>query len=625
MRGQERRMLLVAATPERYQAASRRHNRSTRTRHPPAPEPGALEHAPAARPRARSRSPEQPPSKPQKGSTQTSASAASVRLSDSDTPPSQQGAFKGGSVKRHQTKSASPESLPPNAGGSGHPLAGGRTAAGSSRDDAAKSEARVLSTGTLSEVTPVVTPFVNIQKLSGTIIVPPSLPETLYLDRYQPTKIQPSTKPIVRRGSSWLEAQQQAARAKLYLHGPFLEPHNVDAAAVLRMQAIENVPRSPPPSHRPLDAEAEDRAPRGWHPRDEQQNTPFLGVTSEQKKLRAAVDDNLNMNKPHMCGIEYMGVGQSWKLHPEHLEPSLADVARSMRRSLTGRWSVEPTAPSQPWKGVRKGRIFCNSIPNSDTPQRSRSSCAGPEDSENKSMDRSIQQENSSDYCLARKGPGAFHLVGASVPSLQRDGFRSQFGKKLDVMGRSSQDASVLTHGSYSEWREHPSKLGKMPERKLKVLHNQIGAVKDEVLQVDWTPVPATLPQLLPAAARSDISHPAFKFWRKQRLSTRSQGEPTHNTHAPEPQQTKRVGDDQVKDDLTAWDSPGGNASDDPMIEHGGLQVDQGTTFVTEPGERSDQKNQVGLESERNKETDYGFLVITISRSGSRDDECMET
>jgi hypothetical protein len=459
MRGQERRMLLVAATPERYQAACRRHNRPTRTRHPPAPEPGALEHAPAARPRARSRSPEQPPSKPQKGSTQTSASAASVRLSDSDTPPSQQGAFKGGSVKRHQTKPASPESLPPNAGGSGHPLAGGRTAAGSSRDDAAKSDARVLSTGTLSEVTPVVTPFVNIQKLSGTIIVPPSLPETLYLDRYQPTKIQPSTKPIVRRGSSWLEAQQQAARAKLYLHGPFLEPHNVDAAAVLRMQAIENVPRSPPPSHRPLDAEAEDRAPRGWHPRDEQQNTPFLGVTSEQKKLRAAVDDNLNVNKPHMCGIEYMGEGQSWKLHPEHLEPSLADVARSMRRSLTGRWSVEPTAPSQPWKGVRKGRIFCNSIPNSDTPQRSRSSCAGPEDSENKSMDRSIQQENSSDYCLARKGPGAFHLVGASVPSLQRDGFRSQFGKKLDVMGRSSQDASVLTHGSYSEWREHPSKL----------------------------------------------------------------------------------------------------------------------------------------------------------------------
>jgi hypothetical protein len=166
---------------------------------------------------------------------------------------------------------------------------------------------------------------------------------------------------------------------------------------------------------------------------------------------------------------------------------------------------------------------------------------------------------------------------------------------------------------------------GKMPERKLKVLHNQIGAVKGEVLQVDWTPVPATLPQLLPAAARSDISHPAFKFWRKQRLSTRSQGEPTHNTHAPEPQQTKRVGDDQVKDDLTAWDSPGGNASDDPMIEHGGLQVDQGTTFVTEPGERSDQKNQVGLESERKEETDYGFLVITISRSGSRDDECTET
>ena len=468
MRGRERRRLLVAATPDRYQAASRRHNRGRSPREWKTPPPQT---------RGRSRSLEQASRSPR---PLGSATAACVQLSDAGTPPSRQFAFKGGSVKRHQANSASPDGLPPIAMRSTPTEVSPAKTAGSPRRDSAKAKTEPSFKDTPME------PFVNLQQLSGMWlgVSSGSLYMDSYLDRYQPSKIQPSTKPVLRRGSSWLEVQQSAARENLYAHGPFLEPHAVDATAVLKLQAIENMPRSPPPLYRPLNVEAEDRAPRGWHPRDNQQNAPFVGivfeVASDQEnrslelgagfynqnpiQRRPSVDAvREKIANPCKCGIRYSSIGQSWKVDPD-LDPSLSETASNMRRSLTGRWSVEPTAPSQPWKGVHKRRTSHDPISDGYTVQRSISTGGGLEVSGNKSMGRSFEHETdppggeSTLTYIARKGPGAFHLVGAPIPSLQRDGYRSRCGRTLDAM-QGHQDTSPLTHGSYSEWREDPAKL----------------------------------------------------------------------------------------------------------------------------------------------------------------------
>ena len=479
MRGRERRRLLVAATPERYQATSRWYNKG---RSPPEwkiPQPQT---------RARSRSLEQARRNPLPLGSATAARAQLDTDAGPDTPASGQFAFKchfkGGRVKRLPAKSVSPDGSPPIAmlGTPTEIISPATKTAGSPRRDSG-----TVKTEPSFKVTPVATPFVNLQQLRGVSFgqSPSSLSMDSYLDCYQLSKIQPSTKPVLRRGSSWLEVQQKAARENLYARGPFLEPHAVDATAVLKLQAIANMPRSPPPLHRPLNVESEDRAPRGWHPRDDQQNAPFVGVGSgvasdqESRRLelgagiyhqnpierRQSVDAvREKIANPCKCSIQYSSTGQSWKVDPDDLDPSLAETASNMRRSLTGRWSVEPKAPSQPWNGVHNRRTSHDPISDGYSVKRSISTCAGLEISGNKSTDRSFEHETdppggeSTLLHIARKGPGAFHLVGAPIPSLQRDGYRSRCGRKIDAL-QGHQDTSPLTHGSYSEWREDPSKL----------------------------------------------------------------------------------------------------------------------------------------------------------------------
>jgi hypothetical protein len=139
---------------------------------------------------------------------------------------------------------------------------------------------------------------------------------------------------------------------------------------------------------------------------------------------------------------------------------------------------------------------------------------------------------------------------------------------------------------------------GKMPERKLKMLHNQIGEVKAELLRVDWTPVPVSLPQLLPAAARADITHPSFRFW--QNLTFLTPGplakEPqitgNHQTHAPHQLQANSVADGQSDPGL------GMRVGEDGYNDHDLAQVWPGMTFVTEQREMPG-KCKVGEEGDR--------------------------
>ena len=57
------------------------------------------------------------------------------------------------------------------------------------------------------------------------------------------------------------------------------------------------------------------------------------------------------------------------------------------------------------------------------------------------------------------RSPSSAHLVGGTLPSLQRDGFRSNTGKKLDTFARLAKDPSIHTHGNYERWRMEPSIL----------------------------------------------------------------------------------------------------------------------------------------------------------------------
>lgn len=137
---------------------------------------------------------------------------------------------------------------------------------------------------------------------------------------------------------------------------------------------------------------------------------------------------------------------------------------------------------------------------------------------------------------------------------------------------------------------------GKMPERKLKMLHNQIGEVKAELLRVDWTPVPVSLPQLLPAAARADITHPSFRFWQNLTfltpLAKETQINGTHQTHAPHQMQANSVADGQIDPGL------GVRAGENGNNDHDLAQMWPGTTFVTEQREMPG-KCKVGEEGDR--------------------------
>jgi hypothetical protein len=144
-----------------------------------------------------------------------------------------------------------------------------------------------------------------------------------------------------------------------------------------------------------------------------------------------------------------------------------------------------------------------------------------------------------------------------------------------------------------------------MPERKLKMLHNQIGEVKAELLRVDWTRVPVSLPQLLPAAARADITHPSFRFWQNLTLLTPLAKEPqitgTDQTHTPHHIQANSVADGQSDAGL------GVRVGEDGDNDEDRAQVWPGTTFLTEQskvlgkckvGEEGDRTSQLQEETD---------------------------
>jgi hypothetical protein len=113
---------------------------------------------------------------------------------------------------------------------------------------------------------------------------------------------------------------------------------------------------------------------------------------------------------------------------------------------------------------------------------------------------------------------------------------------------------------------------------------------------VDWTPVPVSLPQLLPAAARADITHPSFRFWQNLTfltpLAKETQINGTHQTHAPHQMQANSVADGQIDPGL------GVRAGENGNNDHDLAQMWPGTTFVTEQREMPG-KCKVGEEGDR--------------------------
>ena len=90
------------------------------------------------------------------------------------------------------------------------------------------------------------------------------------------------------------------------------------------MQRIENMPRSPPLSHRPEELDNPDRSPTGWHHRNTAQNTLmcFMGVVNnpnETRRVSVSIGGEY-VAMPPTCAIEYQGVGEVWKVHPNELE-----------------------------------------------------------------------------------------------------------------------------------------------------------------------------------------------------------------------------------------------------------------------------------------------------------------
>ena len=282
-------------------------------------------------------------------------------------------------------------------------------------------------------------------------------------DGKAPSKISP-LKPVLRRGANWLESKQEAVRLKLQQHGSFLESHSIDQTAQMHMHAIENVPRSPPPTHRREQPESADRAPCGWHARENQNNAPFMGTT-DAKKMPCK---HINIGGEYWaslptCGVEYLtpAAGEDWRLDTGGVEPDLAVLCGHMRQTRSGRWSAAPH-PTRPWKGVCKGRAAVGR----DTPKyvsRATTSLSFNSEYEDSVQDTrgkmSIVEDSCIQACYWGQNSSAVNLVGGLLPSLQRDGFRSRAGKKFDAMAKLSGDMSLCTHGSYTQWRENQSKL----------------------------------------------------------------------------------------------------------------------------------------------------------------------
>jgi len=282
-------------------------------------------------------------------------------------------------------------------------------------------------------------------------------------DRKAPSKISP-LKPVLRRGANWLESKQEAFRLKLQQHGSFLESHPIDQTAQMHMHAIENMPRSPPPTHRKEQPESADRAPGGWHVRENEKNAPFMGIIVANKMPRK----HINIGGEYWaslptCGVEYLtpAAGEDWRLDPGGLEQDLAVLCGHMRQTRSGRWSVAPH-PTCPWKGVCKGRAAVGR----DTPKyvsRATTSLSFNNEYEDSVQDTrgkmSIVEDSCIQACYWGQNSSAVNLVGGLLPSLQRDGFRSRAGKKFDAMAKLSGDMSLCTHGSYTQWRENQSKL----------------------------------------------------------------------------------------------------------------------------------------------------------------------
>jgi hypothetical protein len=182
------------------------------------------------------------------------------------------------------------------------------------------------------------------------------------------------------------------------------------------------------------------------HGRGDGSAVPFTGVFAAEKKPRIHISIGGEMVRMAPTSlVSYVGHGESWRLDPRHPDPHNADDEFAGRVSAQPRLEHMSSASRGAWQ--RQGHERDAS--------RSRSAAGvghvwswNEDGSRTKARRRGavVERPGAHDESSRAAHSG---LVGGSLPSLLRDGFRSRAGKKLETLAKLSRDASVSTHGSY--------------------------------------------------------------------------------------------------------------------------------------------------------------------------------
>ena len=309
-----------------------------------------------------------------------------------------------------------------------------------------------------------------------------------WLDRHpQESSVGPAKLSTTRPSVTWLGAEQDAGRLNMHHKGVF-------AGLGQRL------------NHR-----ADQQA---------QQIPAFKGIFVDpgaRPRIHTSVSGVL-VSMPPTCSAVASGCGESWRLSPHAHERDLVRTAWNggARQNIhNGRWSAEPTVTSCSRAGLVSG-----TTPQTRQSEKAWTGEAYSESSGTRSRlgqnGRSQSAALSNDSGLgvwptpatASKSPFATSLVGGSLPSLQRDGFRSKMGKQLDNMARLSKDPAVHTHGDYARGRREPCAHGKMPSTQVKLSFNPLGVVRQHLLEIRWKDFEEAGKKLLPGT--SHPSDPAF-------------------------------------------------------------------------------------------------------------------
>jgi len=245
----------------------------------------------------------------------------------------------------------------------------------------------------------------------------------------------------MRRGSTWLDSQRLAARHQTYVQGAVLEPCPVDDRAVSLMQRMENMPQSPPTSYG--SSGVEEAGIFSPLARREEQRAPFMGVVSDAKKprIQVSIGGELVRMVPTSV-VAFAGMGESWRLDPPFLEPSLAGPIRPKLPGSSQAGGTYSLSSGHHVQGQSR-RLLPAGI---GAVKRTRALSCSPT-----TLEGSERYGNDDSRGFSAQAESRCNLVGGSTPSLQRDGFRSRAGQKLDNFAKLSGDKSVRTHGSYRE------------------------------------------------------------------------------------------------------------------------------------------------------------------------------